>query len=136
MSWKKIWILFLVCLYFLGTSMAFLIYFCLWKGDSHYLSLSILTAFFKCKRQPIFPFFREITEIKNLQEITVRMGNRYKQTIVKREIWREWETLKEMFNSFSHQGNANNTTLRIQHILSQWLRSIKWVIADAGEDMA
>ena len=41
------------------------------------------------------------------------MRCRYKQRIRNIRISNDWKTLKEMFNTLSHQGNANQMALRL-----------------------
>jgi len=47
----------------------------------------------------------------------------------------DWETTKEMFNIFSHKGNANQNNPDIPPHTSDWLRSKTQVTADTGENV-
>ena len=64
------------------------------------------------------------------------MGYRAKQRILSWRIPNDWEALKEIFNIFSHQENANKNNPEIPPHTSQNGQDEKTqVTADAGEDV-
>ena len=66
----------------------------------------------------------------------LKMGYTSKQIILKRENSYGWETLKEMFNVPSHQGNENQNYFESLILnLSEWSRLIKEITTHIGKDV-
>ena len=79
--------------------------------------------------------FKKTQAIRYQENNLMKRGYRAKQ----RGNPNSWETLKEMFNILSHQGNANQNYFEISfyNILhhSEWLRSTEQMTAHAVEDV-